>query len=195
MNNNNNNNDYNYRNFLVDDYDSEEGASEVDECTLDTQWIQEYERQLINDEYQLFLKTDISRVKFDFYYLDHNKTCVDYIVPMTYSLRQVNQISQSEIFSIIHAHQTSNKKYYNFQTLLLYSFDFQDHSKDIVRSLANYIQQLPINGGGGGGGGGGGSGGSFIEYSNILYIDIIYFTPLITMFHEFIGFSVFLYED
>jgi len=182
MNNNNNN-------FLVDDYDSD--CESGDEWgILDTQWIQEYESQLLHDEYQLFLKTDISRVKFDFYYLDRNKSCVDCILPMTYSLRQKNQISQSEIFSIIRTHQRSNKKYYNFQSLLLYSFDFQDHCKDIVRSLANFIHL-----GGGGGGGDGDGGGTFTEYTNILSIDIIYFTPLIAMFHEFIGFSVFLYED
>ena len=111
---------------------------------------------------------------------------------MTYSLRQINQISQSEIFSIIRTHQSNNKKYYNFQTLLLYSFDFHDNCKDIVRSLSNYIQQAQMTIVSGGGGGGGGT---FIEYTNILSIDVIYFTPLIRMFHEFIGFTVFLYED
>ena len=188
MNNNNNNN---YRNFLVDDYDSDCESREGEgdgEGVLDTQWIQEYESQLLQDEYQLFLKTDISRIKFDFYYLDRNKSCVDCVIPMTYTLRQINQISQSELFSIIRTHQRSNKKYYNFQSLLLYSFDFQDHCKDIVRSLANFIHRPRGDDGGGGGG-------TFTEYTNILSIDIIYFTPLIAMFHEFIGFSVFLYED
>jgi hypothetical protein len=73
----------------------------------------------------------------------------------------------------------------------LYSFDFHNQSKDIVRSLANFIQ----SDGDGGGSGGGNGGGTFTEYTNILSIDIIYFTPFIAMFHEFIGFSVFLYED
>jgi hypothetical protein len=58
--------------------------------------------------------------------------------------------------------------------------------------LANFIQS---DGDGGGSGGGNGGGGTFTEYTNILSIDIIYFTPFIAMFHEFIGFSVFLYED
>jgi hypothetical protein len=191
-NNNNNNNEYNYRNFLVDDYDSEsEDVGVGDESILDTRWIQEYEKQFINDEYRLFIKTDISQVKFEFYYLDRNKSCVECVVPFTYSLQQVNQISQGEIFSIIRNHQRSHKKYYNFQSLLLYSFDFHNQSKDIVRSLANFIQ----SDGDGGGSGGGNGGGTFTEYTNILSIDIIYFTPFIAMFHEFIGFSVFLYED
>jgi hypothetical protein len=195
-NNNNNNNEYNYRNFLVDDYDSESESEDVgvgDESILDTRWIQEYEKQFINDEYRLFIKTDISQVKFEFYYLDRNKSCVECVVPFTYSLQQVNQISQGEIFSIIRNHQRSHKKYYNFQSLLLYSFDFHNQSKDIVRSLANFIQS--DGDGGGSGGGNGGGGGTFTEYTNILSIDIIYFTPFIAMFHEFIGFSVFLYED
>ena len=34
-----------------------------------------------------------------------------------------------------------------------------------------------------------------IEYTNLLSIDVIYFPPVITMFHDFIGFSVLLYED
>ena len=193
--NNNNDNEYNYRNFLVDDYDSESESEDVgvgDESILDTRWIQEYEKQFINDEYRLFIKTDISQVKFEFYYLDRNKSCVECVVPFTYSLQQVNQISQGEIFSIIRNHQRSHKKYYNFQSLLLYSFDFHNQSKDIVRSLANFIQS---DGDGGGSGGGNGGGGTFTEYTNILSIDIIYFTPFIAMFHEFIGFSVFLYED
>ena len=191
--NNNNDNEYNYRNFLVDDYDSEsEDVGVGDESILDTRWIQEYEKQFINDEYRLFIKTDISQVKFEFYYLDRNKSCVECVVPFTYSLQQVNQISQGEIFSIIRNHQRSHKKYYNFQSLLLYSFDFHNQSKDIVRSLANFIQS---DGDGGGSGGGNGGGGTFTEYTNILSIDIIYFTPFIAMFHEFIGFSVFLYED
>jgi hypothetical protein len=186
MNNNNNNN--NNCKFLVDDYDTDE-ESDGGDLLLDTRWIHEYESQIINDEYQLFLKTDISSIKFDFYYLDHNQRCVECIIPMTYSLQQINQISQSEIFSIIHTHQSNNKKYYNFQTLLLYSFDFHDNCKDIVRSLSNYIQQAQMTIVSGGGGG------AFIEYTNILSIDVIYFTPLIRMFHEFIGFTVFLYED
>ena len=36
---------------------------------------------------------------------------------------------------------------------------------------------------------------AFIEYTNLLSIDVIYLRPIITMFHEFIGFSVLLYED
>ena len=116
--NNNNDNEYNYRNFLVDDYDSESESEDVgvgDESILDTRWIQEYEKQFINDEYRLFIKTDISQVKFEFYYLDRNKSCVECVVPFTYSLQQVNQISQGEIFSIIRNHQRSHKKYYNFR--------------------------------------------------------------------------------
>ena len=75
--------------------------------------------------------------------------------------------------------------------MLLYSFDFKDNCNDVIRSLSNYIQFNDA----GSGGGGDGNEKSFIEYTNLLSIDVIYFPPLITMFHEFVGFSVLLYED
>ena len=187
----NNNTEYDYRQFIVDDYDSDhsDGFHDIDD--IDTSWIYEYETKIMNDDYQLFLKSDITRIGFEFYYLNHDKTTVERIVPMSYSLREINKISQNELFSIVRSHQYVDKKYYNFQSLLLYSFDFHDNCKDIVRSLSNYIQ-LDNSGCGGDVCG---NEKSFIEYTNILSIDVIYFRPLITMFHEFLGFSVLLYED
>jgi hypothetical protein len=181
--------EYDYRKFMVDDDDdiSDSGSNDVD--YIDTSWITEYETKMMNDDYQLFLKSDITHVSFEFYYLDRDKMYVERIVPMTYSLRDINKITQNEIFSIIQSRQWVDKKYYNFQSLLLYSFDFQDNCKDIVRSLSNYIR------GDSSGTSGSSNEKSFIEYTNLLSIDVIYFPPLITMFHEFLGFSVLLYED
>ena len=82
---------------------------------------------------------------------------------------------------MVQSHQKVDKKYYNFQSLLLYQFDFQYNTKDIVRGLSEYIRHA--------------GGSTFIEYTNLLSIDVIYFPPVITMFHDFIGFSVLLYED
>jgi hypothetical protein len=186
----------NYRNFLFDDYDSQSEEEEEEygehgsgDEYLDTRWIAEYETQLMHDEYRLFLKTDVSSVTFDFYYLDHHKSYVERIVPMTYSLKTPNQITQNELFSIIQSHQHVDKKYYNFHTLLLYSFDFQDingiNGSDVIRGLSNYLQYEPLSS----------SKNNFIEYSNLLSIDTIYLTPVLTMFHDVIGFSVLLYED
>lgn len=201
--------EYDYRKFMVDDDDdiSDSGGGEDDVDDIDSTWVTECETKLMNDDYQLFLKSDITRVNFEYYYLDRDKRFIERIVPMTYSLRDANKITQDEIFSIVRSRQWVDKRYYNFQSLLLYSFDFQDNCKDIVRSLSNYIQfNDTVSGSGsglyGGKGGcryGGGDGGSneksFIEYTNLLSIDVIYFPPLITMFHEFVGFSVLLYED
>lgn len=192
-----NNTENDYRSLLFDDYDSDDDLnnnSEIDEGILDTRWIAQYESQIIHDEYRLFLKTDITYVTFDFYYLDHNKSYVQDISQMKYSLQNINQIRQNELFSIIRGYQQLDKKYYNFQTLLLYSIDFQDNKgHDLIRALAQYIQEPTISLK---------SSSSFhsekktfIEYSNLLSIDVIELPPIITMFHEFIGFYVLLYED
>jgi hypothetical protein len=188
----------NYRLLLVDDYDSDSDIdidididSNGDGPNIDTQWIVEYEQKILYDEYRLFLKTDVTTVTFEFYYLDHHRSCVEQIVPVKYSLKMANQISQHELFSIIRSYQHLDKKYYNFHSLLLYSFDFQDNKcKSIIQGLSQYIQ-----GAGASAGAGAGAGAEFIEYTNLLSIDIIYLSPVITMFHDIIGFSVMLYED
>jgi hypothetical protein len=177
-----------YRLLLVDDCDSDDSddivVNDGSDGVLDTRWIDEYERELIYDDYRLFLKNDLTTLRFEFYYLDHHRNCVEQIVSMKYSLKIANQISQAELFSIIRSYQHNDKKYYNFHSLLFYSFDFQDNKgKNIIQGLSNYIQQDDD------------AGAEFIEYTNLLSIDIIYLSPVITMFHDIVGFSVMLYED
>ena len=46
-----------------------------------------------------------------------------------------------------------------------------------------------------GDGGGGVEYGRVIEYTNLLSFELIYFRPLIAMFHDLVGFTVVLYED
>ena len=184
--------EYDYRRFIIDDCDSDgDGDGDGDgagdgECNrvLDTRWITEFETKNMNDEYQLFLKTDITHVSFEFFYLDRDKKCVERIVQMSYSLREINRITQNELFSVVQSHQKLDKKYYNFQSLLLYHFDFKYN--DIVRSLSEYLRNTTdvVN-----------HEKAFIEYTNLLSIDVICFPPLISMFHDLIGFSVLLYED
>jgi len=176
----------NYKLFIIDDCDSDSGDGDG---ILDTNWITEYETEIMNDEYHLFLKTDIVRVGFEIFYLDRDKTCVERIIPLTYTLSRANQITQNEIFSIVQSHQKLDKKYYNFQSLLLYKFDFQYNTNDIVRGLSNYIRDTTTMGDNTH------DACHFIEYTNLLSIDVIYFPPTITMFHDFIGFSVLLYHD
>lgn len=191
-----------YYSLIVDDDDDDDdggdggdggGDDGGDDGGLDTQWITAYENDILLSEYQLFLKSDITRISFRFIYLDRDKKCVEFVIPMAglYPLQHVNQISQSEIFQIIQRNQTPavmngrKKKYYNFHSLLLYNFQLEDDN--VIRSVAEYISSETEEDVGDFGG--------IIEYTNILSFDIIYFKPVIEMFHELVGFTVVLYED
>jgi hypothetical protein len=192
-----------YYSLIVDDDDDDSGDGDGGDGDggdggdggggLDTQWITAYENDILLSEYQLFLKSDITRISFRFIYLDRDKKCVEFVIPMAglYPLQHVNQISQSEIFQIIQRNQTppavmngGKKKYYNFHSLLLYNFQLEDDN--VIRSVAEYISSETENVGDFGG---------IIEYTNILSFDIIYFKPMIEMFHDLVGFTVVLYED
>jgi hypothetical protein len=182
-----------YHQFILDDSD---GGSDSDGGGgLDTEWITEYETRLLLDEYESFLKSDIRRVSFQFIYLDREKKCVDCVLHMTegpYMLQKPNQISQSEILRVIHTYQNhwmkQNKKYYNFQSLLLYDFQMPENDDNDIRWVSEYLSPSSSD-----------SNydeyGRIIEYTNLLSFDTIYFRPLIAMFHDLIGFTVVLYED
>ena len=194
-----------YYSLIIDDDDGSsdgggDGGDGGDGGELDTQWIRDYENEILFSDYELFLKSDITRVSFRFIYLDRDKKCVDLELPVeSYSLQRANQITQSEIFQIIHRHQNvtdatmmnnnknknNKKKYYNFHSLLLYDFQLGDDNNDNV-SVAEYISSpmaADVDFG------------RIVEYTNILSFETIYFRPLIAMFHDLIGFTVVLYED
>lgn len=182
-----------YHQFILDDSDGDIDGGDG----LDTQWITDYETQIVLDEYELFLKSDIRRVSFQFIYLDREKKSVDCVLPMTggpYMLHKPNQISQSEILRVIHTYQNhwmkQNKKYYNFQSLLLYDFQMPENDDNDVRWVSEYLSSSSSTGDGDGV-----EYGRVIEYTNLLSFDTIYFRPLIAMFHDLIEFTVVLYED
>jgi hypothetical protein len=178
-----------YHQFILDDSDGSDGGGDGG---LDTEWITEFETRLVLDEYESFLKSDIRRVSFQFIYLDREKKCVDCVLHMTggYMLHKANQISQSEILRVIHTYQNhwmkQNKKYYNFQSLLLYDFQMPENDDNDVRWVSEYLSSS---------GGEGIEYGRVIEYTNLLSFEMIYFHPLIAMFHDLVGFTVVLYED
>jgi hypothetical protein len=198
-----------YHNFILDDSDGDssigggggvggdgdsdgEGMGVDRDGYLDTRWIAEYENQILLSEYESFLKTDITRVSFQFIYLDREKKSVDFVVPMTessYQLHHANQISQSELLRIIHKYQNirmkENKKYYNFQSLLLYDFQMPENDDNDIRWVSEYLSPSSRDD----------EYGRVVEYTNLLSFDTIYFRPLIAMFHDLIGFTVVLYED
>lgn len=194
-----------YHQFILDDSDGSDGGDGGGDggggdggggC-LDTEWITEFETQIVLDEYELFLKSDIRRVSFQFIYLDREKKCVDCVLHMMggpYMLQKANQISQSEILRVIHTYQNhwmkQNKKYYNFQSLLLYDFQMPENDDNDVRWVSEYLSSSSSTGDGDGV-----EYGRVIEYTNLLSFDTIYFRPLIAMFHDLVGFTVVLYED
>jgi hypothetical protein len=174
---------------------------------LDTRWITDIENQILFSEYEPFLKKDITKVSFQFIYLDRHKKCIEYVLPIIrpyqYILNQPNKISQGELLRIIHQYQSlqNKKKYYNFHSLLLYDFQMSEHTpnnnnnnnnNDDVRWLSQYLAPgkndnelgCAVDGGG-----------RVIEYKNLLSFDAIYFHPLVEMFHDLIEFTVVLYED
>ena len=180
-----------YHQFILDDSD----GSDSGDGGLDTEWITEFETRLVLDEYESFLKSDIRRVSFQFIYLDREKKCVDCVLHMSggYMLHKANQISQSEILRVIHTYQNhwmkQNKKYYNFQSLLLYDFQMPENDDNDVRWVSEYLSSSSSSSGDGV------EYGRVIEYTNLLSFETIYFRPLIAMFHDLIGFTVVLYED
>jgi hypothetical protein len=198
-----------YHHFILDDSDGDSscgggggGDGDDDQVLdengyLDTRWITEYENQILLSEYESFLRTDITRVSFQFIYLDREKKSVDFIVPMTessYQLQHANQISQNELLRIIHKYQNirmkENKKYYNFHSLLLYDFQMPENDDNDVRWVSEYLSYSSSTGDGDGV-----EYGRVIEYTNLLSFETIYFRPLIAMFHDLIEFTVVLYED
>lgn len=186
-----------YHQFILDDSDgSDDGGDGGGDGCLDTEWITQFETQLVLDEYESFLKSDIRHVSFQFIYLDREKKCVDCVLHMSggYMLHKANQISQSEILRVIHTYQNhwmkQNKKYYNFQSLLLYDFQMPENDDNDVRWVSEYLSSSSSSGGGDGV-----EYGRVIEYTNLLSFEMIYFRPLIAMFHDLVGFTVVLYED
>lgn len=194
-----------YYNYILDDSDgdSDGGGDEdivggdediVGGSILDTKWIADLEEELLLSEYDTFIKKDIDRVSFQFVYLDRDKKTVQYTLPVLrpyeYMLKQSNQISQSELLHIIHRYQfvKNKKKYYNFQSLLLYDFQMPEsnNSNNDIRWLSEYVSSVSSNHD---------DYGRITEYTNLLSFDVIYFRPLISMFRDLIEFTVILYED
>jgi len=186
--------EYDYDSLMIDDDDGSDGSDGSD--GLDAQWIVEFENKLILSDYEMMLPADIRRVSFQFVYLARDKVSIERVESLSpvYVLQRPNEISQSELFHIIHRYQkgtkTGSKKYYNFKSLLFYDFRIPGGSDGRVdlRWLADYV-------GFGYNGRDDDEYGTIIEYDNILSIEKIVFSPLISMFHSLIGFTVLLYED
>ena len=180
----------------VDDGDNEtvttvnesesESVNESDDV-LDTTWINEIENTIMYDEYQQFIKSDVTSVMITFIYINKSNEQV-HTASIRVTLAVPNQISQDEILHIMQKYQMRveynkrNKKqfiYYNFHSLLHYSFEIDEDVKSVAAFLV-----------------GDGDGDGFMnEYSNIISIQTLYFKPIINLFHDISSIMIILHED
>ena len=168
-----------------------ETDSEIEIDALDTTWINEIENTIMYDEYQQFIKSDITSVMITFIYINKSNEQV-HSASIRLALTVPNQISQDEILHIMQKYQMRvvynerNKKqfiYYNFHSLLHYSFEIGED----VKSVAEFLV---------GDGDGDGDGDGFMnKYSNIISIQTLYFKPIINLFHDISSITIILNED
>ena len=166
-----------------------ESESDGDGDALDTTWINEIENTIMYDEYQQFIKSDITSVMITFIYINKSNEPV-HTASIRVTLSVPNQISQDEILHIMQKYQMRvvynerNKKqfiYYNFHSLLHYSFEIEEDVKSVAAFLV---------------GDGDGDGDCFMnKYSNIISIQTLYFKPIINLFHDISSITIILHED
>ena len=170
-----------------DDSDDSDDSDDV----LDTTWINEIENTIMYDEYQQFIKSDVTSVMITFIYINKSNEQV-HTASIRVTLTVPNQISQDEILHIMQKYQMRveynkrNKKqfiYYNFHSLLHYSFEIDEDVKSVAAFLV-------------GDGDGDGDGDGFMnDYSNIISIQTLYFKPIINLFHDISSIMIILHED
>jgi hypothetical protein len=168
-----------------------ETDSEID--ALDTTWINEIENTIMYDEYQQFIKSDITSVMITFIYINKSNEQV-HTASIRLALTVPNQISQDEILHIMQKYQMRvvynerNKKqfiYYNFHSLLHYSFEIGEDVKSVAEFL---VCDGDCDGDGDGDG-------FMNKYSNIISIQTLYFKPIINLFHDISSITIILNED
>jgi hypothetical protein len=176
---------------LSDDTGSESSIDVI----LDTSWINTIENNILYDEYSQFIKTDTTSLTITFLYINKNKEIVDN-VKHNYNLAIPNQITQDEILNIMQKYQmrvTYNERkkkvftYYNFYSLLHYSFQVQEDVKSVASYLASLSDDLDHS--------------DFKEYSNlkeysnIISLQTLFFTPTLNLFHGIASITILLHED
>jgi hypothetical protein len=170
---------------LSDDTGSESSIDVI----LDTSWINTIENNILYDEYSQFIKTDTTSLIITFLYINKNKEIVDN-VKHNYNLAIPNQITQDEILNIMQKYQmrvtyNDRKKkvftYYNFYSLLHYSFQVPEDVKSVASYLASLSDDLDF--------------GDLKEYSNIISLQTLFFTPTLNLFHGIASITILLHED
>jgi hypothetical protein len=117
-------------------------------------------------------------------------------VKHNYNLVVPNQITQDEILNIMQKYQmrvTYNERkkkvftYYNFYSLLHYSFQVQEDVKSVASYLASLSDDLDYNDST--------EYSNLKEYSNIISLQTLFFTPTLNLFHGIASITILLHED
>ena len=184
-----------YHDIIIDGGEGDSGSGSESESgssidtPLDTSWIHTIENNILFDEYSQFIKTDTTSLIITFLYINKNKEIVDN-VQYNYNLVVPNQITQDEILNIMQKYQmrvTYNERkkkvftYYNFYSLLHYSFQVQEDVKSVASYLASSSDDHDF--------------GDLKEYSNIISLQTLFFTPTLNLFHGIASITILLHED
>jgi len=192
------------------DNDSRDDDSRDDSYVLDTTWIQDVENEILYDEYCNFIIEDVNSIPITFLYINKHRNIID-SVHFIAKLKIPNQISQDEILHIIKKYQirkeTShiNKKsimmYYNFYSMIHYSFyvkedpksissylleDHDDADNEFNADIVSDVELKNIYSS---------SSSCIKEYSNIISIHTLYFKPMLRLFKDISSLTIILNED
>lgn len=131
----------------------------MEALTLDTGWIEEYER--IEKNYNLFYKEDIAQVKLCILYLDEQKE-IQKIVKEEIKFLQPSILKKEELIKNIKEKQIVDNIPYTLQSIL--QFNFTLSPEDIKFFLEDKINETYL--------------------ININELKDIYFAPTISIFHN-----------
>ena len=131
-----------------------EENSDINDFTLDTRWIQEFES--IDYNYKQFYNEVVGDIKICIIYVDKNNN-IENIKQEILELSRENVITREEIIKIIKQNSINQKKRYTLLSLLKYNLDLdasnivhylkqkQPPKTDTYLTLVKNIDNIPLN--------------------------------------------------
>ena len=121
--------------------DSESESVNESDDALDTTWINEIENTIMYDEYQQFIKSDVTSVMITFIYINKSNEQV-HTASIRVTLAVPNQISQEEILHIMQKYQMRVEYNKRNKKQFISSFSFITHI--CIVSLNFCVNWFPI---------------------------------------------------